>query len=445
MHHSAVGDSRSTGITRSWRHYLWVSILPISFVVYSISFNDRPIIDRRHSVLAEADAANFALLVRDFSLTRVYGDPYNTDQRSLGDTAQKHKIHHVLYAMVAGYSYKLVRAGYATLGLSAHQALYSMNALITCLNIFLLFLLLKRFNPHRNPPVLFLVFYAGSLSTWLYASVPESWPFTATLVLSFLLLVYSERVRSAVLAGLIGVAMLTSITLGALLVLVGVTEARRASAVLAFVKRMVPLVLITLGVWLSGLSILSLFDETLRPDRFAAYTLWFKAYVAADLPFYSPYVWKSILTNLFINSVVSNQANPQVPQEALLYTIQGSWLGLATTFLYLALMTVVAARAFRVFRATATSRGWPMALLEDDSFYLIIYCGVMVIVTLLLCYCGAFLYSTVVVPLLTIMICRFIDMTKRWQSVLFGAALILLLVNNLMQVLRFRVALADML
>ena len=86
-----------------------------------------------------------------------------------------------------------------------------------------------------------------------------------------------------------------------------------------------------------------------------------------------------------------------------------------------------------------------MALLEDDSFYLIIYCGVMVIVTLLLCYCGAFLYSTVVVPLLTIMICRFIDMTKRWQSVLFGAALILLLVNNLMQVLRFRVALADML
>jgi hypothetical protein len=437
--------ARSAGRSALWRRHLWICVVPISLVVYAVSFSDRPIIDQRHSVLAEADAANYALLVSEFSLTRVYGDPYNAHGRSVGDNAQKHKIHHTLYAMLAGYSYRVVRAVYATFGLSAHQALYSMNALITCLNIFLVFLLLKRFNPHANPPVAFVVFYAGSLSTWLYASVPESWPLSATLVLSFLLLLHSGRVRSSGLAVFIGLAMLNNLTLGALLVLVGMADARRATTVPAFFKGLVLCALITVGTWLGALSILSVFDETLRPDRFVAYTLWFKDYVGADLPFYSPYVWKSILTNLFINSVVSNQADPRVPQEALLYTIQGSRLGLAATVTYLVLVAVAVVQAFRVYRATATVRGWPRALLEDDTVYLLLHCGVMVVVTFLLCYCGAFLYSTLVVPIMAVILCRFIDMRKRFQGGLLSATLVLLLMNNLMQVLQFRTALSGML
>lgn len=432
------------GTLASARRHLWLLVLPIAFVTYAASFNDRPIIDEKHSVLAEADAANFALLIREFSLTRIYGDPFNTDQRSIGDNAQKHKIHHTLYAILAGYSYKVLASAYSVVGLTPRQALYSINAFVTCLNIVLVFLLLRRFNPRGNPLLPFLVFYAGALSTWLYASVPESWPFTATLVLTFLWLLTSRRVTPPVIAAFVGVAMLNNVTLGALLGLVAVAQARRASSVGPLVLQMSKLTAITLGVWIGGLLTLSLFDPTLRPDRFMAYTFWFRDYVGADLPFYSPYVWKSILSNLFVNSIVSQQPDSMVPQEALLFTIQGSRLGLAATMIYLALVVVVAVRAIRDLRAAGPAAGRRWMVLDDDIIYPLLYCGFMATISLTLCYCGAFLYSTVVVPLLTIVMCRFIDLSKRGQALLFAGTLTLLLINNIVQVLVFRTALAEM-
>ena len=69
--------------------------------LYGVSFRGYPIIDRKHSVLADADAANFKLLIEEFGFSHRFGNEYQAHKRAIGDNAQKHKIHHILYAAVA--------------------------------------------------------------------------------------------------------------------------------------------------------------------------------------------------------------------------------------------------------------------------------------------------------------------------------------------------------
>lgn len=430
-----------SGARAGFRRHAWLVILPLFAVIYSVSFADRPIIDVQHSVLAEADAANFMMLIRDFELTRTYGDPTRRGEaRRVQDNAQKHKIHHTTYAIVAGYSFPVIRRALGWFGVGERRAVYTVNALLTCVNIVLLFFLLARFNPHGNGRGVFVVLYAGALSTWLYGSVPESWPFSGTMILLFLLAFYSDRYPPWALAALIGVAMLNNFVLGSLLVFMAALEVRRSETVRGFLAGLAASTAITFGVWLAGLTVLSLFDPTLRPDRFLAYTLWFRDFVEPGLPLYDPYVWASVVTNLFVNSVVSNQADPGIPQEALKFTLETSRIGLVATLVYLSLMAWVVAQALRSLRARALEAG-ARPVLSEPGLHVIGYCGAMAGVTLLLYYPGGFLYSTTVVPLLVLLACRFVDMSKRPQAALLYATVALVLMNNAIQVLRFRDAL----
>lgn len=417
-------------------------LLVVAIPVYANSFRHFPVIDRKHSVLADADSPNFKVLVEEFSLRRQFGDPYEAENRSRGDNTQKHKIHHILYAMVAHPLWTAARAVERLAGGTGERAAYTVNAIVTGLNIVLLCLLLGRWGSKGVGSAVYLLLYAGSLSTWIYASVPESWPFSATLVLAFFLFLLHGGSTPWRLAVGIGVAMLNNMTLIGLLAPVWLRELDRQRSIAKLARTVAGTTLLAVLTWAACLTLLGLFDPTLRPDRLIHYTLWFKQFVEADLPIWAPYVWKSALSNLFINSIASNQADPFVPQEALLYTLRQSLLGTVTVAAVVGLLGTAAFRAVMGLGRRARAEGWRAALADDPSAVLLLYCGVQAMVTVVMYYGAGFLYSPTVVPLLVLLAARQINLARRMEraAVLVTAGLVLL--NNAGQVRTFRHALA---
>src|SRR6266545_4908822 len=94
------------------KNYIWIAIFPLAFLLYSNSFNTFPILEEKHSVLAEADTAAFMIPISDFQMGKRYGDEYNRIYRGLPDVAQKHKIHHTLYVIMAGMLYNFLSSLY---------------------------------------------------------------------------------------------------------------------------------------------------------------------------------------------------------------------------------------------------------------------------------------------------------------------------------------------
>jgi hypothetical protein len=420
------------------RRRAWMLLLPVVFAVLSVSFAGFPVIERTHSVLGDADAANFALLLRDFSLGHKYGNEYQAHHRGLGDNAQKHKIHHVLYAIAGGAVYRAVAPVYHAAG-DEDGALYAVNALVVIANLLLLAALLKRANVHRNAVFPFLLFYAATLSTWVFGSVPESWPFSATLVLAYALLLQRRPVNAPAMGAVLGVIMLNNVFLAALWVLLALALSVDAKG-WALVRRSFVGGVAAIAAWAGGLSLLSLWDGSFRPDRFIRFTLWFKQFTGADLPRTDPYVWKSAATNLYVNSVVSNQPDARVPQEALLATLRGGGLGLVSTLAWAALAIVAGILLVRAMRGMGKTGGI-RAVAADGGVQAAVWCAVMLGVTVVLFYPSGFLYSTVVVPAMAVVLCRALDLRVPWQKWLLYATLALMLANNLEQVLRFRDAL----
>lgn len=431
---------------------IWWSIggLVLVFLVYSHSFNRFPILERQHSVLAEADAAPFAILLEDFSPTRKFGNEYNTDHRSIRDIAQKHKTHHFLYALTGGLLFQILRDVYALVGADPHQALYAVNAMFACLNLVLLVVLLRRFSPaaarHPVRAAGFCGLFAVSLGTWIYYAIPESWPFSATLVLGFLVLWFTRRPPYLAMAAYIGVAMLNNLLLGSLGVFILLRRLQEVGRPWRALRDASLALGVMLVVWAAALTALSVFDDSLRPDHFIAYTLWFKKFTGAGLPLYDPYVWESALTNLFINPVTSHQPDPVVPQEALLTTIRHSPLGLAAVLAYLAVMAVALRNAWRRLReARGAAGGWLAAGLQDEGLHVVGYCVVFAVLVVIMFFGGGFLYSCVTVPLLVLVAARYVDLDRPVERWLFWGALAIIAVNNTLQILEFRDALRAML
>ena len=167
-----------------------------------------------------------------------------------------------------------------------------------------------------------------------------------------------------------------------------------------------------------------------------------KNFVGYRLHFYDPYVWKVILSNLFINSIVSNQANPCVPQEALLYTLRESPLGIVSTLVYVALGSLVLYRIAKLFKTDLAGMSRFRGLLERKEIHLVAFCLSWVFITLKLNPPGAFLYSMTIVPLIIILICRFLDLRRRFDRVLLYTTVALVIINNANQIMKFREALS---
>lgn len=428
--------SLSMGARRVVSSALWILFLAAAFFVYSHAFSSFRILEKKTSILGDADSANFSILIKDFHLSQKYGNEYNTLNRSPGDIAQKHKIHHILYVFCASIIYKAFALFYGFFGISQNDALYSVNAFIACVNIVLLYGLLKSLNPDG---IIFpyLIFYAASLTTLIYSSVPESWPFSATLILLFITL--SRRTSNwYVLSGFIGIAMLNNITLASLIAFLLVSYLKTPVNVFATLKKSLYSFCIMLATWFTCLSFLSLFDKSLSPVNFIRYTIWFKKFVSSGLTLYDPYAWKVVLTNLFINSIVSNQGNPKVPPESLLYTFKESTLGSVATGLYLVLVAVVFFGIYRFIKNFIENKKSFTGLLMTEEISILFYCILWVFITVLMFPQGAFLYSTCIVPLLIATIYRFIKPKNIFLQALAASTICLVIINNIDQVLKFR-------
>jgi len=423
------------------KNHLWLLILPIAFMVYAVSFNGFPALEKHHSILGEADSAAFMVLISDFSLTKSYGDPYRLEGRRLEDVAQKHKIHHVLYVMVASVLYQLLSTLYTLLGLNARQALYAINAVLGCTNILLLYLLLKQIDPEKKMKGIFLVLYAFSLSSWIFHSVPESWPFSATLALFFLVLLYNRQINPFVLAFYVGIAMLNNIFLGTLCFFLIIYFWVTSSSVTGFVTKSIGIIAIAISTWLAFLTLLSVFDPNFRPDHFFQYTFWFKTHIAPPVIIFGAYYWKSALSQLYITSFLSNQSIPNVPQESLLYTIQQSKLGIAATAIYLCLLLTLGWRGAKHVLFQVRERGGFDALLSTVYFPMALYALAWLFLTVIMDTSGGFLYSTMVTPMVVATLYQFTDWRQRVHKYLWTATVCAVLVNNAQQIMSFRTTL----
>ena len=426
-------------LTRHILKFSWLLLFPLAFLIYSASFQDVKIIREKHSVLGDADSANFFLLIEDFHLSKKYGDEYKVTGRNLGDNAQKHKIHHVLYAIVASAVYKTLATIYQSLGISPSLVSYSVNALLAVCNIALLYMLLRYFGiDHTVQTLLFLAFYAFSLSTWIYASVPESWTFSATLILLFLVLHYRLAVHPFVLSFFLGIVMLNNIFRGSLIIFLVIYFLHHTESPTNFVMKSCGSAFMMLLTWASALWAFSLYDASLRPDKLIGYSIWFRDFVGYRNPWYDPYVWKSIIAGLFFNSILTNQGDPFVPPEALLYTLRGSIVGSSCLFFYILLLCVVLVRIARMVYAKVTSSETVLEILREKEIQLILYCLIWVVLTLFMNPGAGFLYSTAIVPLLVLVISRFTDAEQPFHRALLCATVAAILLNNSVQIMRFR-------
>jgi hypothetical protein len=439
---STSSHPHSAGPPAGRLRHAWVLIPAVLFFVYSGSFSSYPVVEQKVSAVGEADGASYSIIFRSFTLSHQFGDPYNLHDRTVGDVAQKHKLHHFIAAALGRVVYEGFRPLYRLAGLPPERAVYSVSALWTCLNLVLLALLLRGSNPHGNSVLPFLAFYGLSLTVWLFGSVPESWALSGSMFLAFVLLLRSGRAAPIPLAVLLGIFMLNNMALGALLALLWLRLWKGEPLGPRLLAKAGGVAALTIAVWLACLSLISIFDPMFRPDRFWMFSRWFRQYLHVDLPLTSAYVWKSALTNLFVNSLVTNQGDPNIPMEAMLTTLRTSRLGLAAIVAILLLLGLGVVRVIRAGRELWQRDRSMRTVLTEDALQPVIWCGVMVAVTLVLSYASGFIYAALVVPMLAMLLCRHLDLRIAAHRVIVLTAVAMLVVNNVDQVLRFRDILA---
>jgi hypothetical protein len=422
---------------------VWL-LLPVVFLaLYLVSFTGFAAIERTVSIVGEADAASYRILYREFELDTPAGNPFNLDGRTLADVAQKHKLHHVGSAATGHAIYVLAAPVYRLLGMPEGWAVYLPGALVGAINIVLLALLLRADNPNGNSVIPFAVLYGVSLSPWLYAAVPDSWPLTAALFLAFLLLARNERLPMFGLAMLLGFFMLNNMAIATLVGVLWLREWRAGPLSIRLLGRSAGALVVVLATWLAGLTLLSLFDAGFRPDHYWAFSRWFRDYMGATLPLTDPFVWKSVVTNLFVNGVTTNQPDPNMPQEAMLETLRSSRLGAAAIGALAGLLLTATVRLFTHALAAARNGGL-RAMLTDPGVFPALWCLVMIVVTVAIYYGGGFTYAALTTPMMAALLCRHLDLRRPVERALVWAAVAVIVINNLDQVRQFRAVLERM-
>jgi hypothetical protein len=437
-----VIDPGDSGPRTTIARRAWILVPILAFFVYAWSFNSFPAIERQKGLLG--DAGNFNVLLERWSLGTKLGNEYATNPRRLEDVAQKHKVHHALFGMLGRPVYLIAKPVYAAAGWDPAKAVYAVNALIGALTLVLLYYFLKYINRYGNPLTPFVALYAFSLSAWLWGSAPGSWPLSGACTLLILYLSARRALPRAVLAAMLGVFMLNNMTLGVLVIALGVPIIAEERPLLGRLARWASLGLIAGGVWLGLLMLLSYFDDSFRPDRVIAYSAWFKQYLGETAPLTSLYPWKSILSNMFVTAFASNQPNPRIPPEAVLFTLRGGGIGAVSTLAVVALLSAAIWNGVTTLRGQARQEGWRRLLQEELTIPLVVHCMVLIGVTAALSYTSGLWYAPTYLPLVVILLCRYLDLReRRWQLLTYGT-IALVIINNVVQIDRFRDALRVM-
>jgi hypothetical protein len=407
--------------------------------VYLLSFSDRPVLVNENDRLAEADAADHARLIQDLDLRRTYGDEWNFEGRAWGDRLQKHKLHHILYHLVGHTTYSTLR----TLRVPHALALHAVPALLGAVNLVLLWFILGRLYPASRARPVYLLLAGFALSPWIFASVTCSWVFSATLILGFLALWLKTDRRPVPAALYVSVAMLSNPSLITLHVFTALQTFARRRSWAHFGAVVGGAVTVSITVWLGQLLVLSLFDADFAPANMIAFGEFFREQIQPAIPVLSAYYLKSVTTNQFINSIVSHQPDPTVPQDALLLTLRYSVFGSIVTILYLGMLATAVVGLMREWRPRLRGSGQPLrALAADDLTGIGVYAVVLLAVNLYVCAYAGFLYSSVMVGLIVTFLFRYIEPLPRGARWFAYVTTALIVLNNWLQIQLFRAALS---
>lgn len=425
------------------KNHSWLLLFPVAFVVFSLSFNGFRIMEKRNDVVGNTDSACFSLLLKDFALSKTYGNEYNLERRNLGDVSQKHKTHHVLYLIVGSPAYRFFSQAYQKLGIAGFEPVYSVNALIACLNIGLLFHVVCGFSGNRRTAILFTVLYSFSLSTWVLGSVVESWTFSTTLVLLFVLFFRKMPDRYVLLSLFVGIAMLNNIFLMVLLSFLLIHQAGTCQSLKTFLYRSFLSGFLALATWAAAMSLISIYDGSLSPLNYFKYTIWFKEHLAPPIRFSDIYFWKVAITNLFINSILSNQSDPNIPNEAILLTFRQSVLGAVSTIVYLSLFAMTAYRAVSACAEKLKEAGITRRIMELPAISMLAFCLLWTFMTIILDPGAGFLYSSLILPFMMVLFQEFLVLNVRLDRYLLYATIVSVIINNANQILKFRAMLSS--
>lgn len=247
---------------------LLCAISALSFANYASTFiKHGTSLGSRSDVVLDADTGPFTLLLTQWQLGRVYGDASNHVDRSVGDQAEEHKIKHVLLPL----AFSPLVDGIELVGVSPFVAAKLVGAFSGALVVFLCGFLLMR-NGADPQTVLFSAITVGvAPGLWLYSSLPESWTFSGALLLCALSVQLLWPARAGTLGVFVGIAMLNNLLFGLLAVLPFLRKIRLSGELRAATGGAVKCGLFALATWAVALTLLSLSDPALRPDRVLAF------------------------------------------------------------------------------------------------------------------------------------------------------------------------------
>jgi hypothetical protein len=123
-----------------------------------------------------------------------------------------------------------------------------------------------------------------------------------------------------------------------------------------------------------------------------------------------------------------------------LLTIEQSYVGVIATVIYLALMALVLVNLIKDVRDKRLLKNRE-ELSKKPFLQFMAYSVLWMCLIVIMDPAGAFLYSTLSVPLLLLLVNWFINFNNVYQKALFYTALGAVALNNVMQVMKFRDAL----
>lgn len=401
--------------------------------LYLVTFATVPRLATTDDVIGDADSAAYTLLLTEWSLGRHYGDARRPLPHSTGDRAQEHKIKHVLTPLLYAPVVSLGRSIFTRLGVAPADAttlgVKLPGAIVGAASLAVVgvILLLLAVHPLRVLWVCALLTFAPGV--WIYAAIPESWPLSGLLTLLALWAFLRWPTRTWPLAVITGLAMVNCAVLGLVSLLPLIAAAvgyrpwpRRWADALPLVAP--PLV--AASVWATLLTLLSVADPDLRPDRVVAYLRFFPSLLPPEaLPRWSLPMLTVSLEQWWLTPLASLQANTYLVGWGLAHTMRESWTGPLSIVMVLVLWATAVLGWLRR-GASDPGRRRPVAMLAliTTALWLVLHQGSAI---------SMLLYAPVLLPLTLILLALLLEALPPAATVALFLPSLWLMISGVLQ------------
>ena len=391
----------------------WLTaLLPcIAFLLYSATFCSAKSM-AKEDLIGDADSAQYTGLLANWDIRQPFGDAFRLTGRQLGDRQQSHKIKHVLLLQVFG---PIVRQS-VRLGVDPWLAAKTPIALLAAVTILLTGILLRRSRqrPGAIIPVLTMLMMAPGM--WVYASQPDSWVFTGTLVLGLIVLTTAHPHAILLHALSIGIAMTNNVLIGCLCVAPFVWRLCQGDELRKVVAAVIVTGLLALIVWSGSLAIFSIFDPDLAPHRVVSQLAFAQRLVDPEpRPLWHPATIRLSLEQWMVTAFTSYQHDQMLVGWGLGNTWRTSWIGRVAILIFAATWTWCVrniAREFLVRRAEFWRVNALLCVVVSVtlSFAVLLHIGTPR---------GVFLYSPLMAPLVSVIFGLSIGTTSNRANLLW--------------------------